>query len=136
MGPMNDALLETLTEAEDTPRAFRRFALNFTICVSLSSDNPTARGAASLSKTPATMTNASMSGFCFSSLAEFPEGTLIQVELELGRQPHRVPAIVRRCSATKRLGRTFYECGAQYLKSDAALRLLPVMAKYLLTRSS
>ena len=135
MGFMDAPLLETLTEAPDTPRAFRRFVLNFTIGVSLSSDKPAARRATPLSSVPATLTNASMSGLCFSSLTEFPEGTLIQIALDLGRQTHLVPAVVRRCASSKRLGRTFHECGVQYLKSEATLRFLPLMAKHLLAHA-
>lgn len=82
------------------------------------------------------MTNASMSGFCFSSLTEFPAGSEVTIEVILGSQTHQVPAIVRRCDPAKRLGRTFYECGAQYLKSDATLRFLPLMVKYLLSHRS
>jgi hypothetical protein len=133
---MTAPLLETLTEDPDTLRAFRRFALNFTVGISLSSDKPPIRGTTPLSSNPATLTNASMSGLCFSSLTEYPEGTLIQIELELGSQTHLIPAIVRRCSSAKRLGRTFHECGVQFLKSEATLRFLPLMAKHLLIRGA
>ena len=133
---MNAPLLETLTEETDMTRAFRRFSLNFTVRISLSDDKIEARGTTPLARTPATLTNASMSGLGFSALMEFPEGALVQVEIEIGSQTHRIPAVVRRCVSVKRLGRTFYECGVQYLKSDATIRFLPLMAKYLLARSS
>jgi hypothetical protein len=133
---MNVPLLKTLTEDPDAPRAFRRFALNFTVGVSLSSDHPAPRQAPPLSNTSATITNASMSGLCFSSPTEFPAGTLLQIEMDLGSQTHRIPALVHRCSSSKRLGRTFYECGVQYLKSEATLRFLPMMAKYLLAHGT
>ena len=130
---MDAPLLQTFREEADSLRAFRRFNLNLLIGISLDASKPLVRGAAPLSKTKASMTNTSLSGFCFSSLSEFPEDTVILIELEMGRQTHRVPAIVRRCAPGKKMGRIFYECGAQYLKSDATLRFLPCMAKFLLT---
>ena len=136
MKPMDAPLLETLTEDADTSRTFRRFALNLTVGVILSSDKALLRGATPLVSTRATMTNASLSGLGFSSLTEFPVGTQIQVELELGSQTHRVPAVVRRCSPFKRMGRTFYECGAQYLKSEATLQFLPLMVQHLQRRGA
>ncbi len=125
---MSESVLEILAEGESTSRGFRRFALSFKVGVRLSAD-------LSAGATPATAVNASISGLCFSSPVEFPVGTLIEVEVELDHHGYKVPAVVRRCLPTKRLGRVFYECGIQYLKSDATLRFLPVMAKHLLPRA-
>ena len=133
---MDTLLLETLSEDAASPRAFRRFPLSVTIRVSLSSEKPHSRGASQAPQTPATLENASLSGLCFSSMTEFPPDALIQHEVEMSRQMHHVPAIVRRCLPGKRLGRTFYECGVQYLKSEATLRFLPCMAKHLMAHTS
>ncbi len=133
--PITNSLLAALQEEADSLRAFRRFPLNLPVGVGMISDKPLVRGTAS-AKSPATLTNASVSGFCFSSLEEFSQDTLILVEVELGRRIHRVPAVVRRCAVRKKQGRTFYECGAQYVKSDATSLFLPLRARYLRLRAS
>ncbi|MGI4791723.1 MAG: PilZ domain-containing protein [Janthinobacterium lividum] len=127
--------VKIFTEDADLPRAFRRFPVNFPVRVSLSRDKPTVRGSIPSAKTAATLTNASMNGLYFSSLTEFPQDKVVEIELDFGSQTHRVLAIIRRCSSTKRLGRTFYECGVQYLKSEVTLQFVPTLAKYLLTLS-
>ena len=120
---MSGSVLEILAEDESTSRGFRRFTPDFKVGIRLSADKPA---------TEATLLNASMSGLCFSSPTELPEGTTIQVEVDLGHRFYQVPAIIRRCLPENRQGHTFYECGAQYVKSDATLRFLPVMATHLL----
>ncbi len=137
---VSDSGLTLLQENADSQRAFRRFPINLTVNISLCGDKPFTRSPASAksslaAKSPATLANASVSGFCFSSLEEFSQDTLILVEVELNRQIHRVPALVRRCDVRKKLGRTFYECGAQYVKSDATFLFLPLMAHYLRQRA-
>lgn len=138
--PLPDAFLTALQENADSQRAFhsqrafRRFSVNLT--VNVGGDKPFTRSTASAkssaaAKSSATLANASVSGFCFSSLEEFSQDTIIVIEIEMNRQIHRVPALVRRCDAQKKLGRTFYECGAQYVKSEATFLFLPLMASYL-----
>ena len=126
-------LLLTLLQEPDSLRAFRRFPLTLTIGVAALGDHPPARSGAA--KLPATLTNASMSGFCFSALQEFAPDTVLFAEIEMDRRIHRIPAIVRRCDACKKLGRTFYECGVQYVKSEETLLFLSFMAKYLRYRA-
>jgi hypothetical protein len=133
--PVFNSFWAVLQEEAGSLRAFHRFPLNLKIEVGIVRDQPPLRGAAH-ANSPATLTNASVSGFCFSSLEQFPEDTVVVVELELDRQVHRVPAVVRRCAARKKLGRTFYECGAQYVKSEATFAFVPLMAKYLRLQAS
>lgn len=138
--PVSDSFLTLLQENTASQRAFRRFPVNLAVNISLCGDKPLARSTASAksslaAKSPVTLADASVSGFCFSSLEEFSQNTLILVEIELNRQIHRVPALVRRCAAQKKLGRTFYECGVQYVKSDATFLFLPLMASYLRQRA-
>ncbi len=126
--PAPGSLLILLQENPDSQRAFRRFPLTLTISVAAQGDHPPVRNAAA--KLPATLTNASMNGFCFSSIKELALDTVLLAEIEMDRRTYRIPAIVRRCDARKKLGRIFYDCGVQYVKSEDTLLFLPLMAKF------
>ncbi len=136
--PLSGSLLALLQENFDSLRTFRRFPLALAISIVAGDGKPPRREPAfkAPAKLPATLVNASVSGFCFSCREEFAPGTLLFAEIELERKMHRVPAIVRRCSAQKKLGRIFYECGVQYVKSEATLLFLPSLAKRLQQRAS
>lgn len=133
--PVFSSFWAVLQEDSGSLRTFRRFPLNLTVGVGIMSGKLPLRASA-YAKSPATLSNASVSGFCFSSLEQFSENTMVVVEMELGHQVHRVPAIIRRCAARKKLGRTFYECGAQYVRSEATFLFLPLMAKSLRLQAS
>ncbi len=133
---MDAPLMQSLTEDADSPRAFRRFALNLTVGISLSGDEAPPRGTSTPAKVMGDVTNASMSGLCFSCATEFPIGTHVVIDLVLERQAHRLPAVVCRRTAGKHLGRTYYEYGAQFLRSEAIRTFLPLMAKYFLAQAA
>lgn len=113
-------------------RAFRRFAVSLPVLVQAQDAGPARRARTAT----ALVTDISLSGLVFLSPRAYAPGALIEVQIALAGHTHLVGAVVRRGQCVFLPGRRAWQCAAQLLRGDEAVRFIPRLARYLHARAA
>ncbi len=134
--PLREAMRDPMPpkERSSESRAFRRYAVTLPVVVSpLVPEAELTRGRRARRAT-ALITNISLSGLTFLSPTTYLPGTRLSVQIALGAHTYLIEAVVRRGQYVCLPGRRAWQCSAQILRGDEAVRFIPRLAHYLYGR--
>ena len=138
--PLREAMRDTLLDPRNDPpnnsRAFRRYAVTLPVVVCpLVPEEELTRGRRARRAT-ALVTDISLSGLTFLSPTTYLPGTPLQVQIVLGAQAYWIEVVARRGQFVALPGRRAWQCSAQILRGDEAVRFIPRLARYLHAQGS
>ena len=131
--PLREAMQAPMMPGEKTAdsRAFRRYGVTLPVVVCpLVPDEELLHGRRARRAT-ALVTNISLSGLTFLSPTTYLPGARLCVQIALGAQTYLIEVVVRRGQSVALPGRRAWQCAAQILRGDEALRFIPRLARYL-----
>ncbi len=136
--PLCEAMQDPMPPGEKSAesRAFRRYGVTLPVVVCpLVPDEELTRGRRARRAT-ALVTNISLSGLTFLSPTTYLPGTHLSVQIALGAHTYFIEVVIRRGQSIALPGRRAWQCAAQILRGDEAVRFIPRLARYLYARGS
>ena len=136
--PLREAMQDPMPPGERSAnsRAFRRYGVTLPVVVCpLVQEEELPRGRRARRAT-ALVTNISLSGLTFLSPTTYLPGTRLSVQIALGAHTYVIEAVVRRGQYVALPGRRAWQCAAQILRGDEAVRFIPRLAHYLYARGT
>ena len=130
-------LLELMKDNDGHDRTFKRYWVNFPVCVRATAEEAAlseARPEDLAERVPGLTHNVSLSGIAFVCAGRFVPAGLIEIKITLTGQTYLLLARVRRRRQLDLPGEPLYHYGTQFVRTEAALNFIPAAAEFLLAQ--
>ncbi|GEM_PF-2367081 len=130
-------LLDLMKDNAGHARKFKRYWVNFPVSVQAATEEamlPVPAPEGLTERLPALTHNISLSGIAFLCAGLYHPTELIEIEITLEAQTHLLLARIRRRRELDLPGEPMYHYGTQFVRTEAALRFIPIAAEFLLAQ--
>ncbi len=124
-----------MKDTDGHDRTFKRYWVNFPVSVRATTEEAAASPSPSedlAERAPGLTHNVSLSGIAFVCAGRFEPAGLVEIEIALAGQTHRLLARIRRRRQLDLPGEPLYHYGTQFVRTEAALAFIPAAAEFLL----